>query len=55
MKTIHENGYVLLSNVLNDNELDAALSCMEENKVDYLRFKHFIDNVFFLKIKQLNL
>jgi hypothetical protein len=52
MKTIQENGYILLSNVLNDNELDVALSCMEENKVDYLKFKHFIDNVFFMKIKQ---
>jgi hypothetical protein len=52
MKDIQENGYIQLSNILNDDELESGLSCIAENKVDYLKFKQFIDNVFFMKIKQ---
>jgi hypothetical protein len=51
-QNIKKNGYILLSNVLTDNQLQDGLSCIEDNKVDYLKMKKFIDNVFFIKIKE---
>ena len=49
---IINEGYMLLSNILSDNELENGISCIEDRKVDYSRMKHFIDNVFFEKIKE---
>jgi len=49
---IKENGYILLPNVLTNNDLKIGLSSIEDNKVNYSMLKKFIDNVFFMKIKE---
>ena len=52
-ETVLDNqGYILLTNILNNNELDIGLSSIEDNKVDYSVVKNFIDNIFFKKIKE---
>jgi len=45
---INNDGYVLLRNVLTNDDLDYGLSCMQnENKVNYSIMKQFIDTRFF--------
>ena len=49
---IKNEGYILLTNILNENELEFGLSSIIDNKVDYSIMKQYIDNVFFPKIKK---
>ena len=49
---IKNEGYILLTNVLNENDLEFGLSSIVDNKVDYSIMKQYIDNVFFPKIKK---
>ena len=49
---LEKNGYMLISNILSDDELNYGLSSIKDsNKVDYLIMKKFIDNIFLEKIK----
>lgn len=45
-------GYILLSNVLTEEELEYGLSSIKDNRVNYSIVKHFIDDVFLPKIKE---
>lgn len=49
---INNDGYILLRNVLTENDLEYGLSSIVDNKVDYFIMKKYIDNVFFPKIKK---
>ena len=49
---IKNEGYILLTNKLNENDLEFGLSSIIDNKVDYSIMKQYIDNVFFPKIKK---
>lgn len=49
---IKNEGYILKTNVLNENDLEFGLSSIVDNKVDYSIMKQYIDNVFFPKIKK---
>ena len=50
--SIESNGYILLSNVLTEDQLQYALSCMiKDNEIDYSIMKQFIDDAFFPTIK----
>ena len=46
------DGYLLLSNQLTNDELNFGLSSIDNNKVDYIKTKQFIDNILFKKIKE---
>jgi hypothetical protein len=49
---INNDGYVLLRNVLTDDDLGYGLSCMQnDNKVNYSTMKQFIDTKFFPAIQ----
>jgi len=45
-----KDGYIVLRNILTEDELNNGLSCMVENKVNYKVLKKFIDEIFFPKI-----
>ena len=50
---INNNGYIVLKNVLNQNELNYALTCTQpNNKIHYKIMKNFIDTSFLPAIKQ---
>lgn len=49
---IHDDGYILLKNILKNKDIEYGLSSIQDNKVDYLLMKNFIDNIFFKKIKE---
>jgi len=50
---IKADGYVLLRNVLDKDDIHYGLSCMKNNnKVNYLIMKDFIDTIFFPTIKK---
>ena len=49
---IHKDGYIILRNALTENEIESALSCTFDRKVDYQDMKKFIDDVFFKSIKK---
>ena len=46
---ITNEGYILLTNVLTENDLEFGLSSIVDNKVDYTIMKQYIDSVFFSK------
>lgn len=49
---LEKNGYILISNILTDDELNYGLSSIKKsNKIDYSIMKQFIDNIFLEKIK----
>jgi len=48
--SIDKEGYIILSNVLNNNELEYGLSSIKDKMVDYKITKKFIDNILFKKI-----
>lgn len=50
--SIHEDGYLLLRNVLSENDLHNGLSCMVGDKIDYSILKNFIDTIFFPTIQK---
>jgi ectoine hydroxylase-related dioxygenase (phytanoyl-CoA dioxygenase family) len=51
--SIHDNGYIVLQNVLNPSHIDMALTCIQEdNSVNYHIMKQFIDTCFFPTIQQ---
>jgi hypothetical protein len=53
MNDIHENGFVLLKNVLTPNDLQFGLSSInDDNKVDYTIVDEFVRNIFLEKIKR---
>ena len=47
---IHEDGYIILKNILTEDDLETALISMVGDKVDYVIMKKFIDTVFFPNI-----
>lgn len=50
---IKNDGYILLKNVLTEEQINFALSCIQnDNKVNYSIMKQFIDNVFFPTIQK---
>jgi hypothetical protein len=49
---LDEKGYILLSNVLKEKEIEFGLSCLEDGVVDYTIMKQFIDQVFFKEIQK---
>jgi Phytanoyl-CoA dioxygenase (PhyH) len=49
---IKQDGYILIQNVLTEEELNYGLSCIQDNKVDYSIIKHFIDDIFLPKIQE---
>ncbi len=48
---IHKNGYVILNNVLTEDDVNHGLSCIQNNKVNYSMLKNFIDTRFFPAIQ----
>ncbi len=46
-----EEGYVLLTNVLSEHDIQVGLSCLHGDKVDYSRMKQFIDEIFLKRIQ----
>lgn len=51
--SIHDNGYIVLQNVLNNQHIDTALTCIQsDNSINYHIMKQFIDNCFFPTIQQ---
>ena len=50
---ITNEGYILLTNVLTENDLEFGLSSIVDNKVDYTITKQYIDSVFFPNIKKM--
>jgi hypothetical protein len=47
MNDIHENGFVLLKNILTPNDLQFGLSSIhDDNKVDYTIVDEFVRNIF---------
>jgi hypothetical protein len=50
---LSNNGYILFHNKLTNKELNFGLSCIQnDNKVDYVIMKKFIDNIFFPTIQK---
>lgn len=50
---IKADGYILLRNVLSEDDINYGLSCMEnDNKVNYSILKDFIDTIFFPIIQE---
>jgi len=50
---IKNDGYILLKNVLTEEELNFGLSCIQnDNKVNYSLMKQFIDTIFFPVIQK---
>lgn len=47
---INNDGYILISNLLNMNELEYGVSSIKDKKVDYTITKEFIDNILLKKI-----
>lgn len=49
-----EDGYLILTNVLTDQDIQFGLSCLqnEKEKVDYVIMKKFIDDLFFKAIQR---
>jgi hypothetical protein len=47
-----EDGYILLTNVLTDHDIQVGLSCIQEDRVDYSRLKQFIDQIFLKRIQE---
>jgi hypothetical protein len=51
--TLLNNGYILLPNILSNDEINFGLSSIQNNNiVDYSILKQFIDKIFFHKIKK---
>jgi ectoine hydroxylase-related dioxygenase (phytanoyl-CoA dioxygenase family) len=51
--SIHDNGYIVLRNVLKSSHVDMALTCIQSDKsVNYHIMKQFIDTCFFPTIQQ---
>jgi hypothetical protein len=47
-----QDGYVLLSNVLTESEIQIGLDCISNDKVDYTHMKEFIDKIFLKTIQK---
>lgn len=52
MTDIHRDGYIILRNALTENDIQSALSCTYDRKVEYQSMKKFIDDIFFPTIKK---
>jgi hypothetical protein len=48
--TIDEQGYMILPNLLSEEDINYGLSCMKDGKIDYYIIKNFIDTIFLKKI-----
>jgi hypothetical protein len=46
---LEKNGYILLSNVLSKEEIEFGISCIDGDKADYKKKKHFIEKIFLPK------
>jgi len=49
-ESIDKDGYIIISNLLNDNELEYGISSIKDKMVDYEITKKFIDNILLKKI-----
>ena len=47
---IHKDGYIVLRNILTEDDINNGLSCMIGKKIDYKILKNFIDEIFFARI-----
>jgi len=46
MNDINNNGFLLIKNILTPQQLQVALDCDNNGIVNYIKMKHFIDNIF---------
>ena len=46
------NGYIVLRNVLSEDEIQIVFSSIKDDQVNYSRVKYFIDNIFLKRITQ---
>jgi hypothetical protein len=49
-ESIDKDGYIIISNLLNDSELEYGISSIKDKMVDYEITKKFIDNILLKKI-----
>lgn len=53
MEDLNKNGFIILKNIITNDELNYGLTAVKNNLIDYKIIKKFIDVIFLQKISKL--